>query len=83
MTKLTTAQKTERERRVRLALEEWHRHGLEKYPTQEACAKAHGMNGSTFSRRLRNVTTSYKESRERLKILREIQGPPPPRQTYE
>jgi hypothetical protein len=71
MARLTTPQKRAREPRIVKAIDEWHRYGSERFMSQDACAKAHGITSSTFSRRLRRITVNYTESRERTRRLRE------------
>jgi hypothetical protein len=57
MPKLSTPQKQSRERRTKLAMDEW-RHHRDRYTSEAHCARTHGIQQVTLNRRLRQLHQS-------------------------
>jgi hypothetical protein len=66
---LTTPQRRSRERRTKLAIHEWHAYGKERFGSMQQCALIHGIQQSTFSRRLRETTQSYEQAQRPSELL--------------
>lgn len=65
----TAAERRSRESRLEKAIEEWHRDGQTRFASQNACAAAHDIHPSLFSRRLRMVSQSPWKAQEQNSLL--------------